>query len=49
MMRTALMAMLGVLMLTLPALADCVGPDGNAYPTGTRVGSLVCQADGTWR
>jgi hypothetical protein len=22
---------------------------GNAYPTGTKIGGLTCQADGTWR
>lgn len=23
--------------------------DGREYPPGTRVGSLVCQPDGTWK
>ena len=30
------------------AWADCLF-QGRAYPTGTRIGGLTCQADGTWR
>lgn len=28
--------------------ADCVY-QGRSYPTGTRIGGLTCQPDGTWR
>ena len=30
------------------AWADCVY-QGKTYPTGTKIGGLTCQADGTWR
>ena len=30
------------------ASADCIY-DGQSYPTGTEIGGLVCQPDGTWR
>lgn len=30
------------------AWADCVY-QGKKYPTGTKIGGLTCQADGTWR
>ena len=30
------------------AWADCEY-QGKYYPTGTRIGSKVCQADGTWK
>lgn len=30
------------------ALADCIY-DGRSYPTGTNVGGVVCQPNGTWR
>lgn len=33
---------------TFSAWADCVY-EGKSYPTGTKIGSLTCQADGTWR
>lgn len=29
-------------------LADCVY-NGRSYPTGTVIGPLVCQPDGTWK
>jgi len=32
----------------LSAWADCVY-QGRSYPTGTRIGDLTCQADGSWR
>jgi hypothetical protein len=48
-MRAVLIAILSLLVFSFPALADCIGPDGNSYPTGTRLGPLVCQADGTWQ
>jgi hypothetical protein len=35
-------------MVTAPARADCIY-QGNYYPTGTRLGDLTCQPDGTWR
>jgi hypothetical protein len=31
-----------------PALADCIYK-GRSYPTGTNIGGVVCQPDGTWR
>ncbi|MBL8350194.1 MAG: hypothetical protein JNL87_07740 [Burkholderiaceae bacterium] len=30
------------------AWADCVY-QGKKYPTGTKIGGLTCQPDGTWR
>ena len=30
------------------ARADCYY-NGSAYPTGTKLGSLTCMADGSWR
>jgi len=30
------------------ALADC-SYNGRWYPTGTNIGGVVCQPDGTWR
>ena len=30
------------------AQADCIY-NGRAYPTGTNIGGVVCQPDGTWR
>lgn len=30
------------------AWAECVY-QGKSYPTGTRLGGLTCQADGTWK
>jgi hypothetical protein len=30
------------------AHADCLWK-GKSYPTGTRIGGLTCQADGTWK
>lgn len=30
------------------ALADCLY-NGRWYPTGTNIGGVVCQPDGTWR
>ena len=35
-------------LVTAPAWADCIY-NGKYYPTGTKVGSLTCQPDGTWR
>jgi len=37
-------------MLTLSSIAsaDC-NYNGSSYPTGTVIGGLVCQEDGTWR
>ena len=30
------------------AYANCTY-NGSSYPTGTRIGPLVCQSDGSWR
>jgi hypothetical protein len=30
------------------ANADCLW-QGKSYPTGTRIGGLTCQADGSWK
>jgi hypothetical protein len=30
------------------AYADCMY-QGKSYPTGTKLGGLTCQADGTWK
>lgn len=34
--------------MSLPAYADCVYK-GRSYPTGSKIGGLTCQADGSWR
>lgn len=33
---------------TFSAWADCVY-QGQRYPTGTRIGPLTCQPDGSWK
>ncbi|MGI9278779.1 MAG: hypothetical protein ACR2PX_04005 [Endozoicomonas sp.] len=30
------------------ASADCLY-NGKSYPTGTKIGPYICQADGTWK
>lgn len=30
------------------AQADCIY-NGRAYPTGTNIGGVICQPNGTWR
>lgn len=35
-------------LFSTPAFAACY-LNGTAYPTGTIVAGLTCQADGTWR
>jgi hypothetical protein len=45
--RIALFAFL-VGLAAPPAWADCIY-NGKYYPTGTKVGDLTCQPDGTWR
>ena len=42
----AMLVFLAVLAGT--ARADCIY-DGHSYPTGTNIGGVVCQPDGTWR
>lgn len=49
MQRTILLqilALLAVVLLASPALADCVA-DGQTYPEGTRSGVYVCE-NGQW-
>lgn len=36
-----------LLFISSVAVADCKY-NGNLYPTGTVIGGLTCQADGTW-
>ena len=42
--------LLSVLIMILPlqSYADCIY-DGYSYPTGTKLGDLTCQPDGTWK
>ena len=50
-MKTTLARALLLLAATLwftEAYADCIYK-GKSYPTGTRLGGLTCQADGTWK
>jgi hypothetical protein len=49
-MKTIVFLLAIVLMITLatPVFAGCIY-NGKAYPTGTRVGPLVCMPDGTWK
>jgi hypothetical protein len=42
----SLVVALGLIMMALPALADCVS-DGKTYPEGTRAGAYVCE-NGQW-
>ena len=37
-----------LMVLPLRSYADCIY-DGSSYPTGTTLGDLTCQPDGTWR
>ncbi|MFH1215247.1 MAG: hypothetical protein V1706_01965 [Pseudomonadota bacterium] len=37
-----------VSLLSTPVWADCIY-DGIYYPTGTKIGDLTCQPDGTWK
>lgn len=48
-MRVAILGVFVFLGLSCVSWADCIGPDGRVYPTGTRFGPFVCQDDGTWR
>jgi hypothetical protein len=49
MKNIALLAILVFLAVSAgSALADCLY-DGLWYPTGTNIGGVVCQPDGTWR
>jgi len=50
MVRTSLVIMLFLITCgsSVSVWADCVY-QGRSYPTGTKIGSLTCQADGTWR
>lgn len=44
-------AALGLVMLGLfssAVLSDCLY-QGRWYPTGTNIGGVICQPDGTWR
>ena len=47
-LKLAIWLLAAGLFIPLHALADCPYA-GKSYPTGTRVGNLTCQADGTWR
>lgn len=40
--------MLACLFFAAETLADCTY-NGRSYPTGTVIGPLVCQPDGTWQ
>jgi len=42
----SLVVALGLIIVALPALADCVS-DGKSYPEGTRAGAYVCE-NGKW-
>lgn len=47
-MKTLTLTLFFVVTTISAAYAECYY-NGQAYPTGTQIGSLVCQADGTWR
>lgn len=50
-MQTHLFRLLAVAFCSLwlsAAYADCIW-QGKSYPTGTRIGGLACQPDGTWK
>jgi hypothetical protein len=47
-MKTVLLIAILTLALAHPIFAKCIY-NGTVYPTGTRLGPLVCMADGTWK
>jgi hypothetical protein len=47
-MKKILLAAALIVFLGTPVLANCIY-EGKSYPTGTRIGPLVCTSDGTWR
>lgn len=50
-MKKHFVRLLAIALATLwmtAAQADCLW-QGKSYPTGTRIGGLTCQPDGTWK
>ncbi len=47
-MKSVMMILVVLAFFSQQAFADCEY-GGRFYPTGTRIGSKVCQDDGTWR
>jgi hypothetical protein len=43
-----IIVIIAILTTTALAKADCIY-NGASYPTGTNIGGLICQADGTWK
>ncbi|GFE72133.1 hypothetical protein [Chroococcus sp. FPU101] len=47
-MKQVFLALFLMIVTTSAAYADCIY-DGKTYPTGTDLGGLICQPDGTWK
>jgi len=47
-MKKLFISLIASLIFSASAYADC-NYNGQNYPTGTRIGSLVCQPDGSWK
>ena len=47
-MKQIFCSILFLIISTTAVYANCVY-DGKTYPTGTKIGGLVCQPDGSWR
>lgn len=47
-MKSLLFILMFLFGMATVASADCIY-DGQTYPTGTEIGGLVCQPDGTWQ
>jgi hypothetical protein len=45
---TMFAALMFLIIFAGTAQADCIY-NGRAYPTGTNIGGVVCQPNGTWR
>ena len=45
---TMFAALMFLIIFAETAQADCIY-NGRAYPTGTNIGGVVCQPNGTWR
>ena len=47
-MKAFILALILGIFIAPKAYADCEF-DGKTYPTGTEIGGLICQPDGTWK
>lgn len=47
-MKSILISLIFLMSCTTAVYADCIF-EGVSYPTGTKLGSLVCMPDGSWQ